>query len=98
MDQTLVSELEDKSYLVGQLDSSRISEIDDYDGSASDLIDLCLGDGEERLVIPKLTHIDLTTKKLSDGTEIVDINEHFTDNITNHWFIADKDHISDKFA
>ena len=90
MDRTLVSELEDKSYLVGKLNSSRMSDLEYYDESASDIIDLCLGDGTQRLVIPKLTHIDLTKKKLSDGTEIVDISENFTDNITNHWFIADK--------
>ena len=93
MDQTLVSELEDKSYLVGILDSSRISENKYYDGSASDIIDLCLGDGAERLVTPMLTHIDLTKKKLANGAEIVDINEHFRDNITKHWFIADKSYI-----
>tara|TARA_B100000900_G_scaffold155211_1_gene131867 strand:+ start:4030 stop:5592 length:1563 start_codon:yes stop_codon:yes gene_type:complete len=95
MDRTLVSELDEKSYLVGKLDSSRISDIEYYDDSASDLIELCLGDGAERLVSPMLTRIDLSEKKLSDGTEIFDINEHFTNNITNHWFIADKDFISD---
>ena len=59
------------------------------------MIELCLGDGAERLVTPMLTHIDLTKKKLADGTEIVDISEHFIDNITNHWFICDKDYISE---
>lgn len=95
MDRTLVSELDDKSYLVGKLDSSRMAGIDYYDEKSSDIIDFCLGDGAGRLVIPMLTHIDLVKKKLSDGTEILDISEHFIDNITNHWFIADKDFISD---
>lgn len=95
MARLLVSELEDKSYLVGKLDSSRMSDLEYYDDGASDIIDLCLGDGAQRLVIPNLTRIDLTKKKLSDGTEIVDISEHFIDNITNHWFIADKAFISD---
>ena len=72
-----------------------MSDIEYYDESASDIIDLCCGDGAERLVIPTLLYIDLAKKKLSDGTEILDINEHFTDNITNHWFISDKDFISD---
>jgi len=96
MDRTLVSELKDKSYLVGRLDSSRISQLKEYAGSASDIIDFCVGEPTERIVHPMLTHIDLTKKHLLDGTEIVDISEHITDTITNHWFIADKSYISDR--
>ena len=95
IDRILVSELEEKSYLVGQLDSWRMAGIDHYDKKSSDIIELCCGDGAYRLVTPMLTHIALTKKKLTDGTEIFDISEHFIDNIAKHWFIADKDFISD---
>ena len=100
MDRTLISELEEKSYLVGLLNSSKIHLLDlrASTGIPSDTLDIYVGDGtgQRPWDEPVLESITLYKKTLNDGKEIIDISENIENSITDHWFIADKDNISDR--
>ena len=103
MDKVLTYDLEDKIYLVGTLDSTRIlstfesiessSESDESETSEyyseSEIIDKFIIDN----IQPILTHIDIKENKLDDGSSVPDIYEYFKDNITNHWFFYPKNEI-----
>ena len=64
----------------------------------SDTIDIYVGDGtgQRPWDEPVLESITLNKKTLNDGKEIIDISENIENSITDHWFIADKDNISDR--
>jgi hypothetical protein len=102
MDRVLTSDLKNKLYLVGILDSKRmISTIESHESSESSesseyyseskIIDDFINNSIE----PILTHVDIKIDKLADGSTIPNIYEYFKDNITNHWLYLEKNEISE---